>query len=164
MRLAAMRLLLAATLPPPTEAVPRRKCLPPQIITSALDETTIVPNWGQICFAAEIHASTVAAADTENAQCQMAAIDAIRAEGVQQEHITTYGYPQPEKRYDKGKRMLVGYIARISAIQEALSGSRLDSIITSARLAAGTPDTPVSVGEQKVTASVTVCWVLVPTR
>ena len=211
---------------------------PPQIVTTASGEATVIPDRGVITFAVETRASTAAAAAGDNARRQKRVIDAIRAKGVAAERISTSGYSVlPDERYDDGQRRVVGYIARNavvvdvhqidqvgtlidtalgagsnmvsglrfystrfeevrrSALQQAIERARGDAEVIAraaggsigealelstneagtprpmmeyadARLASANaaPDTPISVGEQKVTVSVTTRWQFVPGR
>ena len=211
---------------------------PPQIVTTASGEATVIPDRGVITFAVETRASTAAAAAGDNARRQKRVIDAIRARGVAAERISTSGYSVlPDERYDDGQRRVVGYIARNavvvdvhqidqvgtlidtalgagsnmvsglrfystrfeevrrSALQQAIERARGDAEVIAraaggsigealelstneagtprpmmeyadARLASANaaPDTPISVGEQKVTVSVTTRWQFVPGR
>ena len=211
---------------------------PPQIVTTASGEATVIPDRGVITFAVETRASTAAAAAGDNARRQKRVIDAIRARGVAAERISTSGYSVlPDERYDDGQRRVVGYIARNavvvdvhqidqvgtlidtalgagsnmvsglrfystrfeevrrSALQQAIERARGDAEVIAraaggsigealelstneagtprpmmeyadARLASANaaPDTPISVGEQKVTVFVTTRWQFVPSR
>lgn len=210
---------------------------PPQIVTMATGEATIIPDRSVVYFAVETRASTAAAAGAENARRQTAVIAAVRAKGVHQDQISTSGYSVgPEERYDNGQRKLIGYvarntvvvdvhridllgslidatlaagansigglrmystkyeIARRSALESAVAKARGDAevmakaaggtlgapleisagdmglprpmydVMLSSRAAAAAPETPVAVGEQKVTVSVTTRWTFVPAR
>jgi len=210
----------------------------PQIVTTATGEATLVPDRGHITFAVEQRAATAAAAGTANARIQGAVIAALRAKGVQAEHITTSGYSVlPDEQYPKGERKVVGYIARNAvvvdvqrieqvgglidaalgagansigglryystqfesvrrtALERAVSKARADAevmaraaggslgtpleiaaqpagvprmmsdfVVTSARTLSADVSTPVEVGEQTVTVTVSARWVFLPNR
>lgn len=111
MKLAAAAVLLpvstalgqAATSAPP----------PPQIVTSAVGEATVVPDRATISFAVETRAATAAAAGAENARVQKAVVAALLSKGVRKEQISTAGFTvAPNEVYDKGERKVVGYVAR----------------------------------------------------
>ena len=86
---------------------------PPQIVTTATGEATVVPDRAIVNFAVEVHAQTAAAAAGENARKQRAIVEALHGKGVATEHITTSGFSvSPDERYDDGQRKVIGYIAR----------------------------------------------------
>lgn len=212
----------------------------PQVVAVATGEATVVPDRGLVTFAVESRSPTAAAAGAANARVQTAVIAALRAKGVQSEHISTSGYSvSPNERYDAGERRVVGYIARNSvvvdlqrieqvgalidaalgaganrvgglryysstfesirreALERAVEKAKADAEVM-ARAAGGTlgtpleisasddggprpmyevadvrimaaaaeqaPETPVSVGEQKVTVRVSTRWIFLPGR
>lgn len=234
---ATIALAFSATTPNVAVAQTSQLQPPPQILTSATGEVTIVPDRGQIFFSVEKRSATAAAAGAENARLQTAVIAAIRAKGVLPEHITTSGYSVgPEEQYTNGQRKVTGYVARnsvvvdvqrieqmgslidaalsagangigglryystrfdaarrsalesavskaksdaevmaraaggslgtpleLSAIDVGLPRPMYDTMLTSRAMAASA-ETPVSVGEQKVTVTVTTRWLFVPSR
>jgi len=108
-----------------------------QIVTTATGEATLVPDRGHITFAVEHRAPTAAAAGSANARVQSAVIAALRAKGVQAEHITTSGFSVlPDEQFPKGERKVVGYVARNSV---AVDVQRIDQVgmLIDAALAAG---------------------------
>jgi uncharacterized protein len=210
----------------------------PQLVTTATGEATLVPDRGHITFAVEQRAATAAAAGSANARLQGAVIAALRAKGVQAEHITTSGYSVlPDEQFPKGERKVVGYIARNAvvvdvqridqvgglidaalgagansigglryystqfesvrrtALERAVAKARADAevmaraaggslgtpleitahaagvprmmsdfVVTSARSLSAEASTPVEVGEQTVTVTVTARWGYLPNR
>ena len=237
--LAAATLVLLSPLARPMRAqASSQPSLPPQIVTTASGEATVVPDRGVITFAVETRASTAAAAAAENARRQKRVIDTLRTKGVPADRISTAGFSVlPDERYDDGQRRVVGYIARNAvvvdvheiaqvgglidaalgagsnvvsglrfystryeevrraALQQAVERARADAeviakaaggtvgdpieLVTNeagmprpmmeyadARLATASaaPETPVSVGEQKVMVSVTTRWQFVGGR
>jgi uncharacterized protein YggE len=108
---------------------------PPAIVTTATGEATVIPDRGRITFAVEQRAATAAAAGSANARIQAAVIAALRAKGVQSQHITTTGYSvMPDEQYPKGERKVVGYVARngvnvdVQRIDQV--GSLIDAALT----------------------------------
>jgi uncharacterized protein len=65
---------------------------PPSISTSAVGETTVVPDRATISVAVESQGQTAAAAGAENAKLQTRVIDAVKAAGVAAAQIRTSGY------------------------------------------------------------------------
>lgn len=127
--LAALLLTLPATLMAQDQPAPP----PPQIITSATGEATVVPDRGHIYFAVESRAKTAAQAGADNARTQTAVIDALKAKGVSSQHITTTGYSVgPEEEYPKGERKLIGYIARNTVVVDVQKLDELGGLIDAA--------------------------------
>ena len=77
--------LTAQTGTPPTPP-------PPSISTSAVGETSVVPDRAIISVAVESQGQTAAAAGAANAQLQTKVIDAVKAAGVAAAQIRTSGY------------------------------------------------------------------------
>ena len=77
--------LTAQTGTPPTPP-------PPSISTSAVGETSVVPDRAMISVAVESQGQTAAAAGAANAQLQTKVIDAVKAAGVAAAQIRTSGY------------------------------------------------------------------------
>ena len=65
---------------------------PPSISTSAVGETTVVPDRAVLSVAVESQGTTAAAAGAENAKLQTKVIDAVKAAGVAAAQIRTVGY------------------------------------------------------------------------
>lgn len=65
---------------------------PPSISTSAVGETTVVPDRAMVSVAVESQGQTAAAAGAENARLQTKVIDAVKAAGVAAAQIRTSGY------------------------------------------------------------------------
>jgi uncharacterized protein YggE len=65
---------------------------PPSISTSAVGETTVVPDRAMLSVAVESQGQTAAAAGAENAKLQARVIDAVKAAGVAAAQIRTVGY------------------------------------------------------------------------
>ena len=65
---------------------------PPSISTSAVGETSVVPDRAMVSVAVESQGQTAAAAGAENAQLQAKVIDAVKAAGVAAAQIRTSGY------------------------------------------------------------------------
>jgi uncharacterized protein YggE len=65
---------------------------PPSISTSAVGETSVVPDRAMINVAVESQGQTAAAAGAENAKLQARVIDAVKAVGVAAAQIRTSGY------------------------------------------------------------------------
>lgn len=106
---------------------------PPQIITSATGEATVVPDRGHIYFAVETRAKTAAQAGADNARTQTAVIDAIKAKGVSPQNITTSGYSVgPEEEYPKGERKLIGYLARNTVVVDVQKIDQIGGLIDAA--------------------------------
>jgi uncharacterized protein YggE len=65
---------------------------PPSISTSAVGETTVVPDRAMVSVAVESQGPTAAAAGAENAKLQTRVIDAVKAAGIAAAQIRTSGY------------------------------------------------------------------------
>jgi uncharacterized protein YggE len=65
---------------------------PPSISTSAVGETSVIPDRAMVSVAVESQGQTAAAAGAENAQLQAKVIDAVKAAGVAAAQIRTSGY------------------------------------------------------------------------
>lgn len=127
--LTALLLTIPAALMAQDQASPP----PPQIITSATGEATVVPDRGHIYFSVETRAKTAAQAGADNARTQTAVIDAIKAKGVSPQNITTSGYSVgPEEEYPKGERKLIGYIARNTVVVDVQKLDQVGGLIDAA--------------------------------
>ena len=106
--LAALPLTAQSGIPvPPTPT-------PPSISTSAVGETSVVPDRAMLSVAVESQGQTAAAAGVENAKLQAHVIDAIKAAGVAAAQIRTSGYnvyPEYAQASGKGPRV-TGYRAQ----------------------------------------------------
>ena len=104
---------LGALLAPASAQSPATPPSPPQIVTTASGEATVVPDRATIILTVETRASTAAAAGADNANRQRAVLDALRAAGIASEDLTTLGYSvTPEMRYDGREPRVTGYVAR----------------------------------------------------
>src|SRR5690348_3886300 len=65
---------------------------PPSVSTTAVGETTVVPDRAMISVAVESQGQTAAAAGAENAKLQTRVIDAVKAAGIAAAQIRTSGY------------------------------------------------------------------------
>jgi len=83
--LAALPLTAQSGMVPPTPP-------PPSISTSAIGETSVVPDRAMLSVAVESQGQTAAAAGAENAKLQAHVIDAVKAAGVAAPQIRTSGY------------------------------------------------------------------------
>jgi uncharacterized protein YggE len=105
---------LAAQQPAGNE--PRPMPRPPQISTSATGEARYIPDRATISMGVQTRAATAAKASADNAVKQRAVIDAIRAQGVAPEQISTVNYAlNAEQQFnpqagDKGPRV-IDYVA-----------------------------------------------------
>jgi uncharacterized protein len=87
---------------------------PPSISTSAVGETSVVPDRAMLNVAVESQGQTAAAAGAENAKLQSHVIDAVKAAGVAAAQIRTSGYnvyPEYAQASGKGPRV-TGYRAQ----------------------------------------------------
>ena len=87
---------------------------PPSISTSAIGETSVVPDRAMLSVAVESQGQTAAAAGAENAKLQSHVIDAVKAAGVTAAQIRTSGYnvyPEYAQASGKGPRV-TGYRAQ----------------------------------------------------
>jgi uncharacterized protein YggE len=127
--------VLCLSAPPALRA--QEPARPPQIVTTATGEATLVPDRGYVNFAVETRAKTAAEAGAENARIQTAVIKALRGKGVVEQHIATSGYSVlPDEQYPKGERKLIGYIARNSVVVDVQKLEQVGALIDTA-LAAG---------------------------
>jgi uncharacterized protein YggE len=112
--LALVALPLAAQQPAGNPPGPMRA--PSQISTSATGEVRYVPDRATISMGVQTRAATAAKASADNAIKQRAVIDAIRAQGIAADQITTVNYNlNAEQTYnpnagDKAPRV-TGYVA-----------------------------------------------------
>lgn len=109
-----------------------------QINTSATGEARYVPDRATISMGVQTRAATAAKASAENAVKQRAVIDAIRAQGVAPEQISTVNYAlNAEQEFnpqagDKAPRV-IGYVAtntvRVEVRKVAQVGALIDAAI-----------------------------------
>lgn len=121
--------------PGPTQGPPP----PPSIATSAVGETTIVPDRAMLSVAVESQGQTAAAAGAENAKLQARVIDAVKAAGVAAPQIRTAGYNVfPEYTQPTGAKgpRISGYRAHNTVQIEVRSLETVGKVID-AVLAAG---------------------------
>lgn len=111
---------------------------PPQVITIATGEATVIPDRATLTLAVETRAQTASAAGAANARLQQSVIAAIVGKGVRGEQISTTGYNlYPNERHSpEGQRTLLGYIARNSIV---VNLERIDQVgpVIDAGLGAG---------------------------
>lgn len=106
---------------------------PPQIVTNANGEATVVPDRGHVYFAVETRAKTAAQAGSDNARIHTAVIEALKAKGVSSQNITTSGYSvAAEEEYPKGERKLIGYVARNTVVVDVQKLDQMGSLIDAA--------------------------------
>src|SRR3569623_423173 len=125
---------LAAQQPAGNGTVPTR---PSEISTSATGEARYSPDHATISMGVQTRAATAAKASAENAIKQRAVIDAIRAQGVAPEQISTVNYslsadqqfnPQAGDRAPK----VVGYIATNTVRVEVRKVDQVGALIDAA--------------------------------
>jgi uncharacterized protein YggE len=111
---------------------------PPSIATSAVGETTVVPDRAMISVAVESQGETAAAAGAENAKKQTKVIDAVKAAGIAAAQIRTVGYNVfPEYAQAAGKAPRVtGYRAH-NTVQVEIRNIESVGKVIDAVLAAG---------------------------
>lgn len=111
---------------------------PPSISTSAVGETSVVPDRAMLSVAVESQGQTAAAAGAENAKLQAHVIDAVKAAGVAAAQIRTSGYNvYPEYAQASGKAPRVtGYRAQ-NAVQIEIRNLESVGKVIDAVLAAG---------------------------
>lgn len=110
---------------------------PPEISTSATGEARYVPDRATISMGVQTRAATAAKASADNAIKQRAVIDAIRAQGVAPEQISTVNYslnadqefnPQAGDRAPK----VVGYVATNTVRVEVRKIDQVGALIDAA--------------------------------
>lgn len=111
---------------------------PPQVITTATGEATVIPDRATITLAVETRAQTASAAGAANARLQQTVIGAIVGKGIPGDQIATAGYTiYPNERHSpEGQRTLLGYIARNTVV---VNLERIDQVgpVIDAALGAG---------------------------
>jgi uncharacterized protein len=126
---------LAAQQPAANGSMPGRP--PSEISTSATGEARYIPDRATISMGVQTRAATAAKASADNAIKQRAVIDAIRAQGVAPEQISTVNYslnadqqfnPQAGDRAPK----VVGYIATNTVRVEVRKVDRVGALIDAA--------------------------------
>jgi uncharacterized protein YggE len=135
MAIALAALPLAAQQPAGNGPVPT----PPvsQITTSATGEARYVPDRATISMGVQTRAATAAKASAENAVKQRAVIDAIRAQGVAPEQISTVNYAlNAEQEYnpqagDKAPKV-IGYVATNTVRVEVRKVDQVGALIDAA--------------------------------
>ncbi len=133
-------LAAASLVTPPLTAQPGTPPTPPppSISTSAVGETSVVPDRAMLSVAVESQGQTAAAAGAENAKLQARVIDAVKQAGVAAGQIRTSGYnvfPEYAQASGKGPRV-TGYRAHNTVQVEIRSLESVGKIID-AVLAAG---------------------------
>lgn len=118
--------------------VPNQSRPGPQIVTSAVGTSTVVPDRASLQVAVETRASTAAEAGSSNAQLQQRVIGAIVGKGIQANRISTSGYSiyPNERRGTGGERLSIEYVARNTV---SVDLERLDQLggVIDAALGAG---------------------------
>jgi uncharacterized protein YggE len=111
---------------------------PPSITTSALGESTVVPDRAMLSVAVESRGETAALAGADNAKKQTKVIDAVKAAGVAAAQIRTVGYNvYPEYTQAPGKDPRVtGYRAH-NTVQIEIRNLESVGKVIDAVLAAG---------------------------
>ena len=131
---------LAAQQPPPVSpsAGAAAAVEPPQISTSAIGESRLVPDRALIDIGVQTRAATAEQAAAENARRVQAVLAALRALGIAAEQLTTVNYSvYPEMRYDErqGDRepRIVGYnvvnSVRAELRRQELVGPAIDAAL-----------------------------------
>ena len=108
----------------------------PTIAVSGQGEATVVPDRARLSIGVQTQAATAADASARNATLQRAVIDAIRAQGVAAEQISTSGYNVfPEQTFDQQTRRtrITGYNVQNTVLVElsriAQVGPVLDAVL-----------------------------------
>jgi uncharacterized protein len=135
MVIALAALPLAGQQPAGNGSVPMRP--PSEISTSATGEARYIPDRATISMGVQTRAATAAKASAENAIKQRAVIDAIRAQGVAPEQISTVNYslnadqqfnPQAGDRAPK----VIGYVATNTVRVEVRKVDQVGALIDAA--------------------------------
>lgn len=111
---------------------------PPSVTTSAIGETTVVPDRALLSVAVESQGQTAAAAGAENARLQTRVIEAAKAAGIAPAQIRTVGYnvfPEYAQATGKGPRV-TGYRAH-NTVQVEIRNLESVGKVIDAVLAAG---------------------------
>jgi uncharacterized protein YggE len=125
---------LAAQQPAANGPMPMR---PPEVTTSATGEARFVPDRATISMGVQTRAPTAAKASAENATKQRAVIDAIRAQGIAPEQISTVNYSlNAEQEYnpqagDRAPRV-TGYVATNTVRVEVRRVDQVGTLIDAA--------------------------------
>lgn len=144
-RLACSAVLVAATAvaaraqatPTPQPPMGAPMPMPPATIAvSGQGEATVVPDRARLSIGVQTQAATAADASARNAALQRAVIDAVRAQGVPADQISTSGYNvYPEQTYDQQTRRsrITGYNVQNTVVVElqrtAQVGPVLDAVL-----------------------------------
>src|SRR5690606_23885921 len=87
----------------------------PQIFTTGTGEAQVTPDRARIDVAVETRGPTAAAASTENARITTAVLARVKALGITDQQLSSWGYNvHPEYDYSRpeGRPRIIGYIAR----------------------------------------------------
>jgi uncharacterized protein len=124
---------LAAQQPAGNGPMPVR---PSEISTSATGEARYVPDRATISMGVQTHAATAAKASADNAAKQRAVIDAIRAQGIAPEQISTVNYSlNAEQEFNpQGDRApkVIGYVATNTVRVEVRKVDQVGALIDAA--------------------------------
>lgn len=110
--LAAVLLLAALLAPPRLPAQAVAPTLPAAITVTGTGEDQVVPDRARLALGVSTQAATAADAAQQNARLQRAVLDAVRAQGVSAEQITTSDYSvSPTSEYNQQTRRtrITGY-------------------------------------------------------
>lgn len=106
----------------------------PQIVVGGHGDVKVSPDRATIQMSVQSHATTAAAAASENAKKQAAVIDAIKGLGIQDELISTTNYSvMPEQKYRPNEPPIVtGYSVTNTVVVEIRKISQVGAVIDAA--------------------------------
>ena len=140
MRHAPLAFILAAALPAIAGAQQPQPVFPvtpppPSVVAMGSSEIKVTPDRATVIVAVETRGKTAAAAGTENARITRVTLDALRAQRLPNEQLTTADYSvYPEQVWDEGTRRprITGYVARNTIRAEVRDMAKVGDVIDAA--------------------------------
>jgi hypothetical protein len=108
---------------------------PPQVVASGQGEVKVTPDRATVMVTVETRGRTAAAAGQENARITRVTLDALRAQRLPNEQLTTADYSvYPEQVWDEKTRrpLITGYVARNTIRAEVRDLAKVGDVIDAA--------------------------------
>lgn len=140
MRRAALALALLAPFALPTALAAQQQVVPvvpppPQVVATGQGEVKVTPDRATVMVTVETRGRTAAAAGQENARITRVTLDALRAQRLPNEQLTTADYTvYPEQSWDEKDRrpIITGYVARNTIRAEVRDLPKVGDVIDAA--------------------------------
>lgn len=108
---------------------------PPQVVATGQGEVKVTPDRATVMVTVETRGKTAAAAGAENARITRVTLDALRAQRLPNEQLSTADYSvYPEQTWDEPRRrpIITGYVARNTIRAEVRDLAKVGDVIDAA--------------------------------